>query len=314
MFEHGSNKSVAESGQIDFTVHQLNVFRTVARHLSYTKAAEALYLSQPAISQQVKTLEQMLGLRLFSRSGRGIVLTPAGEEFLYHAERLLTLLAETAPVVQEIHAIERGSIVVGASTSAGTYVLPPLLGTFHVRYPGVQVTLKVANRRVIEEYLLTHQIDLAVMSLIEQQEHFNVELLMPYELVVVAAPSHRLAGRSGLTLNDLQQEMFLLREQGSGTRRGTEQHFAHAGLHVQDSLELGSIEAIKEGAAARLGIAVLSHEAVAFEIADGDLVILDVDGFPLKRQWHVVHLKGRRLSLAAVAFRELLLQNRNVLQ
>lgn len=310
MFEHESNESAAESGHMDLTVHQLNVFRTVARHLSYTKAAEALFLSQPAVSQQVKSLEQLLGLRLFCRSGRGIVLTSAGEELLRHAERLLMLLAETAPVVREIHAIERGSVVVGASTSAGTYVLPPLLGIFHARYPRVQVTLMVANRRAIEEYLLTYQIDLAVMSLIEQQDHFSVEPLMPYELVVIAAPSHRLAGRSGLTLKHLQQEMFLLREQGSGTRHDTEQYFARAGLHLQGALELGSIEAIKEGVAAGLGIAVLSSESVAFEIADGDLVKLDVEGFPLKRQWHVVHLKGRRLSLAAVAFRELLLQNK----
>lgn len=310
MSESGAIKPVAGSGQTDFTVHQLTVFRTVARHLSYTKAAEALYLSQPAVSQQIKTLELMLGLRLFVRSGRGIVLTSAGQEFLRQTEHLLALFAETVSVVHEIHDLERGSIVVGASTSAGTYVLPPLLGAFHVRYPQVHVTLMVANRRTVEEYLLTHQVDLAVMSLIEQQDHFTVEFLMPYELVVVAAPSHRLAGRSGLMLNDLQQEMFLLREQGSGTRRDTEQHFAHAGLYLQDSLELGSIEAIKEGVAAELGIAVLSSESVAFEIAGDDLVILDVEGFPLKRQWYVVHLKGRKLSLTAVAFRELLLQIR----
>ncbi|MEO8971181.1 MAG: LysR substrate-binding domain-containing protein, partial [Ktedonobacteraceae bacterium] len=164
--------------------------------------------------------------------------------------------------------------------------------------------------RAIEEYLLTRQIDLAVMSLIEQQDHFSVEFLMPYELVVVAAPSHRLAERSALTLNELQHETFLLREQGSGTRQDTEQHFAYADVSLKGSLELGSIEAIKEGVAAELGVAVLSRESVAFEIASGDLVILDVQDFPLKRQWHVVHLKGRRLSLAAMAFKVLLLQNK----
>src|SRR5579864_2812451 len=134
----------------DFTVHQLTVFRTVAHHLSYTKAAEALYLSQPAVSQQIRTLEQLLGLHLFERLGRGIVLTPVGQEFLKHTERLLTLLAGTAPVVEEIHALERGSVSIGASTSAGTYVVPPLLGAFHARYPGLHVTLVVANRRSIE--------------------------------------------------------------------------------------------------------------------------------------------------------------------
>src|SRR5713226_6055314 len=150
----------SRSRQTDFSVHQLTVFRTVAQHLSYTRAAETLYLSQPAVAQQVKTLEQLLGLRLFARRGRGIVLTPAGQEFLSHAERFLTLLAETTPVVHEIHTLRRGSVVIGASISAGTYVVPPLLGAFHARYPGVHVTLMVAHRRSIEEDLITHKIDL----------------------------------------------------------------------------------------------------------------------------------------------------------
>ena len=297
------------SERMDFTVHQLTVFRTVTQHLNYTRAAEALYLSQPAVTQQVKTLEQMLGLQLFARNGRGIMLTPAGQELLRHTEQLLALLAETAPVVNEIHTLERGSVLIGASTSAGTYVVPPLLGAFHAHYPRVRVTLMVTNRHSIEERLLAHEVDLAVMSLIERQDRFVIEFLRPYELVVVAPPSHRLLGHSALTLHDLQQETFLLREQGSSTRLGTEQHFAQAGIFLQASLELGSIEAIKEGVAAGLGIAVLSRESIALEVANGDLAILEVQGFPLKRQWYIVHLKGRKLSRAASALQQFLLQN-----
>jgi len=310
MPEHGPIIPATGSAPTDFTVHQLTVFRTVAHHHSYTRAAEDLYLSQPAVTQQVRTLEQVLGLQLFTRSGRGIVLTPAGHELLRHTERQLALLAETASVVKEIHTLERGSVLAGASTNAGTYVLPSLLAAFHVHYPGIHVTLMVANRRSIEERLLTHQIDLAVMSLIEQQERLAVEFLMPYELVMVASPSHQLVGRSALSLHDLQQETFLLREQGSGTRLGTEQHFAGASIPLKTSLELGSIEAIKEGVAAGLGIAVLSRESVALEVANGDLAMLDVQGFPLKRQWYVVNLKERRLSRAASALQQFLLQNR----
>ncbi len=294
----------------DFTVHQLTVFRTVARHLSYTRAAETLYLSQPALAQQIKTLEQALGLRLFARSGRGIVLTPAGEEFLSHVERLLTLLAETTPVVHEIHMLDRGSVVIGASISAGTYVVPPLLGAFHARYPRVHVTLLVAHRRTIEEDLLAHRIDLGVIGFIERQERFVVELLRPYELLMVAPPLHRLAGRPAIPLHELQEETLLMRERESVTRLTTELHFAQAGVPVPVSLELGNIEATKEGVAAGLGIAVLPRESVALELAHGDLVALDVQGFPLQRQWYVVHFKGRRLSLAANALRQLLLQSR----
>ncbi len=298
----------------DFTVHQLTVFRAVAQHLSYTRAAETLYLSQPAVAQQVKTLEQMLGLRLFARSGRRIVLTPAGQEFLNHVDRLLTRLAETTPVVHEIHTLRRGSVVIGASISAGTYVVPPLLGSFHARYPQIHVTLLVANRHSIEEDLLTHQIDLGVMGFIERRERFVVELLRPFELLVVASPFHRLAGRSAIPLHDLQKETLLMRERESVTRLTTELHFTQAGVPIPASLELGNIEATKEGVAAELGIAVLPRESVALELASGDLVVLDVQGFPLQRQWYVVHVKGRRLSLAANALRQLLLQSRTASQ
>jgi DNA-binding transcriptional LysR family regulator len=249
----------------------------------------------------------MLGQRLFARRGRGIVLTLAGQELQRHVERLLMLLAETTSVVHEIHSLERGSIVVGASTSAGTYVVPSLLGAFHAHHPGIRITLTVANRRSIEELLLTHQVDLVVMSLIEQRDRFVVEFLMPYELVVVAPLSHRLVGCSGLLPDDLLEETFLMREQGAGTRLDTEQHFAQVGVSIQTRLELGSIEAIKEGVIAGLGIAVLARESVALEVANGDLAILDVMGFPLEREWHVVHLKGRRLSLAAEALHQFLL-------
>jgi DNA-binding transcriptional LysR family regulator len=168
----------------------------------------------------------------------------------------------------------------------------------------------VANRSSIEERLLTHQVDLAVISLVEQQERFVMEFLMPYELVVVAPTSHPLVGHKGLRLQDLQQEQFLLREQGSGTSLETEQHFTRADVSLRASLELDSIEAIKEGVAAGLGIAVLSRESIALEVANGDLAILDVQGFPLERQWYIVHLKGRRLSRAADALRQFLLQSK----
>ena len=305
---------VSMERQLDFTVHQLTVFRTVAQYLSYTKAAEALYISQPAVTQQVRTLEHLLNVQLFARQGRGIVLTSAGQELLRHAERLLTLLAGTAPVVEEIHALERGSVLIGASTSAGTYVVPALLGAFHARYPHIHVTLMVANRMSIEEGLLNHQIDLAVLSLIEQPEHFAIEFLQPYELVLVAPPTHRLVGVRRLDVRALREETLLLREQDSATRLETEQYFARAGLLWRHSLEFSSIEAIKEGVAAGLGLSVLARESVALEVASGDLAILDVQGFPLPRAWHVVHVRGRRLSLAAEALRQALLASRTEAQ
>jgi LysR family transcriptional regulator, low CO2-responsive transcriptional regulator len=203
-------------------------------------------------------------------------------------------------------------VVIGASISAGTYVVPPLLGSFHARYPRIRVTLLVAHRRSIEGDLLAHRIDLGVMSFIERQERFIVELLRPYELLVVASPSHRLAARSAIPLRDLQEETLLMREPESVTRLATELQFAQEGVPIPASLELGNIEATKGGVAAGLGVAVLPHESVELELAAGDLVALDVQGFPLQRHWYVVHVKDRRLSLAASALRQLLLESRPV--
>jgi LysR family transcriptional regulator, low CO2-responsive transcriptional regulator len=305
-------EAVAATGEremADLKPHQLEVFRAVAQHLSYGRAAESLYLSQPAVSQQIKALEATLGLRLFARSGQGIVLAPAGQRLLPHAERLLAALDDTTPVVRQIHALERGSVLTGASMSTGAYVVPRLLAGFHVDHPQIRLTLKVANRLTIEEDLLTRQIDLAVIGLVKHHARFVVERLMGHDLIVVAPPEHRLAGVARIPLRDLQWEPFLLREPGSGTRQDTERLFARAGLPMRAAQELGDTGAIKEAVGAGLGIAVLFRQSVAAEMARGELVELDVEGFPLERRWHVVHLRERRLSIAAAALREHLLRH-----
>jgi len=291
----------------NFKQHQLEVFCTVAQHLSYRRAAEALYLSQPAVTQQIKALKEMLGVPLLERRGRGIVLTPFGQELLPHTERLLRLLRETAPVVRQIESLERGSVLLGASMSTGAYVVPQLLRDFHSAHPQIRLMLKVANRLTTEEDLLNHQIDLAVIGLIQHPERFVVEFLMRNDLIIVAPASHPLAGSINIPLSKLQEERFLLREPGSGTRLDTEELFKHAGLHMHNVMEWGDTGAIKEAVSAKMGIAVVFRQSVALEMARGELVELKVQGFPLERRWHVVHLGSRRLSHAASALREHLL-------
>jgi DNA-binding transcriptional LysR family regulator len=302
------SESAPSIGQNDFTIHQLTIFRTVARHLSYTRAAEELYLSQPAVSQQIRTLEQALGVYLFERSGRGIVLTAAGQELVEQAERLLALFSETATVVREIQALKRGNVLLGATISAGTYLVPPLLGVFHTRYPEIHVTLIVANYRVIEELLLTYQLDLAVMSTVERQYFLHAAQFLPYVLVVIAPPTHPLAQCTTVTARDVQAETFLLHEHETASRKCVEEYFKRESIILQNTLEMNSIDAIKEGVIAGWGIAVVEREAIALEIASGELVILDVEGFPLQLPTYMVHLKKRRLSRAAEAFRQYLLQ------
>ena len=304
----GNTESAPAIGQNDFTIHQLTVFRTVARHLSYTRAAEELYLSQPAVSQQIRTLEQALGVSLFERNGRGIIQTAAGREILGQAERLLALFSETATVVREIQDLKRGSVLLGATISAGTYLVPPLLGIFHTRYPQIHVTLIVANYRIVEEHLITHQIDLAIMSTVKQQQLLHMEPFLPYALVVIAPPTHYLTQRATITAYDLQAETFLLHERETASRRCVEEYFEQYGIILQNSIEMCSIDAIKEGVIAGLGIAVIEREAIALEIASGELVILGVQGFPIQQPTYMVHLKKRNLSRAANAFRHHFLQ------
>ena len=288
----------------DFKPHQLDVFRTIAHHLSYVRAAQELCLSQPAVSQQMKALEQALGVDLVERRGRGIALTTAGEELLPYVERLLRELQETGGVVRDIHALERGVLTIGASTSAGAYVVPQLLAGFHAQRPGIQLTLKVENRLTVEEDLLAHRIDLAIIGAISHHERFSIEYLMPNDLIMVAAPFHRLAANAYTTLRQLQEETFLLREHGSGTRQDLESLFKRAGYTLRQGLELGDNGAIKEAATAGLGLAVVIRQSVERELADGSLVELQAEGFPLQRRWFIAHLRGGRLSLAATALRQ----------
>ena len=300
--------------QSDLKPHQLEVFCAVAHHLSYVRAAGLLHLSQPAVSQQVKALETTLGVRLLARSGRGIALTPDGEEILPSAERLLKTLHAIGPVVEEIHALERGALTVGASTSAGAYVVPQLLAGFHALRPGIQLTLQVGNRHSIEEDVLAHRVELAIMGLISRHERFTVEYLMPNDLIMVAAPFHPLAAHAYIELRTLQGETFLLRERGSGTRQDMEQLFKQADVTLRSALELSDTGAIKEAATAGLGLAVVFRQSVERELADGSLIELQVEGFPLQRRWYIVHLRGGRLSLAASALRGYLLTQTRALR
>jgi DNA-binding transcriptional LysR family regulator len=227
---------------------------------------------------------------------------------LGQVERLLALFSETATVVREIQALKRGSVLLGATISAGTYLVPPLLGMFHAHYPQIHITLIVANYRAVEELLITYQLDLAVMSTVEQKYFLHAEQFLPYVLVVIAPPTHHLAQRVTVTASDMQAEIFLLHERETASRRCVEEYFEREGVTLQNTLEMSSIDAIKEGVIAGLGIAVVEREAIVLEIASRELVLLEVQGFPIQQPTYMVHLRKRRLSRPAEAFRQYLLQ------
>lgn len=294
-------------------LHQLHIFRTVAAHHSFSRAADVLYLSQPGVSLQVKALEKTLGIELFERAGRSrrsLRLTEAGRELLAYSERIFALLGEASLVIEELGGARRGTVKVAASTTAGIYVVPSALGAFHRANPNVKLTLDVVNRFTAQERLLGDEVDLAVMGLIEDAHDLEVAHFAPNELVVIASPRHRLAGRVRIPLEELAREPFLFREEGSGTRTDVERLFNTRGI-PRVGMELRSTGAIKQAVAADLGIAITPLVAIELELLAGRLVVLDVEGFPVDRSWSLVRRAGRHLSAAAMALWHFLLDYRS---
>ena len=298
-----------ESPQLN--VHQLYIFHAVATHHSFSRAAEVLYLSQPGVSLQVKSLERSIGMPLFEKAGRSMRLTHAGEELFAYSERIFALLDETQMVMQELHGARRGAIKVAASTTAGIYVVPAALGAFHRQNPAIKLTLDVVNRFTVQEQLVNNEIDLAVMVLIEDAHDLEVATFVANQLVVIAPPGHPLVRRRQIPLADLAGELFLLREKGSGTRTDVEHIFERAEVDLKVGMELRSSGAIKQAVAADLGISVIPHSAIELELITERLVILDVVGFPINRHWSLARRKGRHLSAAAYALWRFLLAYRD---
>src|SRR5215813_11608762 len=265
---------------MDINLHQLHIFRAVAEHGSYSRAAATLYLSQPGVSLQVKALEKSIGLPLFEKVGRTLHLTEAGRELLGYSERIFGLLEETRLVMEELGGGRRGTVKVAASTTAGIYIVPPALGAFHREYPGVKLTLDVLNRLTVQKRLLDNEVDMAVMGLIEDAHDLEVAEFVPNELVVIASPRHPLAKHKLIPVQELASETFLLREAGSGTRIDTQRLFEARDITLRVGMELRSSGAIKQAVAADLGIAVMPQRALELELIVGRLVVLDVVGFP----------------------------------
>jgi DNA-binding transcriptional LysR family regulator len=295
------------------TLHQLRIFLAVARHLSYSRAAEELRLTQPAVSAQVRELERHLGGVFFERVGRAIRLTGAGVELLGYAERVCTLVDEVSLVMEEFEGLKRGRVALASVSTAGAYVLPPLLGAFRGRHPGIGISLEVGNRAICQQRLLQREVDLVVMGRVPEQIPHEAQPFLPDELVIIAAPSHSLARAKDITAGRLAAEPFIFRESGSGTRLNAEEFLRQRGISAPVGLELGDTSAVKEAVAAGLGIALLSRHAIRMELALGRLAVLDVRGLPLRRQWYVVHREKQRLTRVAVAFKAFLLTSAGAL-
>lgn len=290
---------------------QLRTFRVVAQQRSYSRAAQLLYLSQPGVSLQVRALEESVGMPLFERSGRHLRLTEAGEALLEYADRILALVDESQHVLDELNGGERGSVRVAASTTAGIYIVPRALGGFHQQYPVVRLTLDVVNRFTVADRLLHDEVDVAVMGLIDDAHDLEVEPFLPNELVVIASPRNPLAQRKRIQIEELSEQVMLLREQGSGTRTDIERMFAERQLPLRIGMELRSSGSIKQAVTADLGVAIMPMHAIELELLAKRLVVLDVQGFPIRRDWSLARRAGRHLSAAASGLWDYLLLYRD---
>jgi len=279
----------------------MRLFEAVARLRSYTRAAEELHLTQPAVHIQVKRLEESMGLPLIEAVGKKLLLTHAGEQVYATTIAVMAQLEELKVALMHMKGKVAGPLRIAAVTSA-EFFMPHFLGHFLRDHPEVQPLLKVANREQVIKRLTANEDDFVIMGQVPEGMAFAVNPFMDNLLVPVAHPEHPLAGRHRIPLEEMAAERFLMREPGSGTRSATERRFLESGLKVSVYMELGSTEAIKQAVMAGLGVSVQSTSSLRLELETGRIVALDVVGFPLRRKWHAVHLPGKHLSLTAATF------------
>jgi DNA-binding transcriptional LysR family regulator len=292
---------------MNITFRQLRIFEAVARHLSFTRASEELHLTQPAVSMQVKQLEEDAGLPLFEQIGKRIQLTDAGGEMVRYSRAVLDMMEEASQVFEEMRGQEGGHLRISVASTAN-YFVPHLLAEFCQRFPKVQVSLDVTNRERLLEALAENSTDLVIMGTPPASMELTAESFMDNPLVAIAAPTHPLAGKRNIPLQRLQEETFLIREKGSGTRSATERFFVEHGLSLSKTMEMSSSESIKQGVEAGLGLGLLSMHTLEMELTLKRLVILDIKELPIRRNWYIMHRTGKRLSAVAQNFKTFVVQ------
>lgn len=289
------------------TLRQLEILSAVARCGSFSRASAEIHLTQPAVSMQIKQLESTLGIALFEHMGKQIHLTEAGRAVLDSGQIIEQQLINLEHTLADMQGLKGGTLTVSAASTASVFSAR-LLALFGSMHPDVKISLNVVNRETLLLHLNENSIDLALMGQPPSGYHLTAQPFLDNPLVVIAASNHALAGKKNIPLEQLLGESLIGREQGSGTRNALEKFFAEYGHTFQAAMEMNKNEAIKHAVEAGLGLGVVSLHTVKAEIASGQLCVLDFRGFPLKRQWYLVQREGKRLSPAATAFTELVLQ------
>jgi DNA-binding transcriptional LysR family regulator len=294
---------------VNVTFRQLRVFVEVAAQGSVSRAAEALHLTPPAVSMQLKEIESQVGLPLFDRGGRRLALSTAGEYFVVHAKRLLAALKDAENAMARFKKLESGVLTVGMVSTA-KYFVPRLLALFRKEHPGVDVRLVVANNR--EQLIVLMQsgeVDLSVMGRPPKEIATRAEAFAAHPMVFVCPPGHPLLRLGHAPVSALGPYPFIVREQGSGTRAAMQQFFAEHRFEPQITMEMSSNETIKQAVMADMGVSFLSLHTLGLELRNGLLAMLDIEDTPVMRMWNIVHLQSKVLSPAAEAFRYFVIES-----
>ncbi len=289
------------------TLRQLEVFEKVAETSSYTKASELLYLSQPAVSMQVRQLEDQINLPLFELIGKKVFLTEAGEEFRHYSRSILRLVEEADESMQALRGLKKGRLKVAVTTTANHFSIN-LLADFRKIHPSVQFDFEVTNRKTLVENLVNNTVDVVIIGQMPERADLVVEPFLRNPLVIIAPPDHPLAKKEDISLDAIENETFVAREPESGTRSALENFFSLTGKTPKIEHILNSNDSIKKAVAAGLGLGLSSIHTIDMELQNNSLVILDIVGTPIQKHWNLVHCKGKRLSPVVRAFRDFVLQ------
>lgn len=295
---------------MNFTLRQLEIFQLVAKHLSFTKAAEELFLSQPAVSGQVKQLENAVGLDLYEQLGRKIYLTEAGKLLYEFSSNINSEINNVKKDINNLKGMDGGLLYVSVATTVN-YFAARHLSKFCQQHTGIRLHLDVTNRATLIEQLENNDTDLVLMGSLPDDLDLVIEPFMENPLVIIAPPNHPMVDEKNIPLRKLKDEKLLMREVGSGTRIAMEKFFLEKkNFKLISTIEMNSNEAIKQSVEAGLGLGIVSIHTIELEREVGRLKILDVRHFPIRRQWYIAHRKGKRLSAAAKLFKQFILDNR----
>ena len=289
------------------TFRQLQVFESIARNRSFTLAAEELFLTQPTVSMQTKKLADTIGLPLFEHIGKRIFLTDAGNELLRVSRDISDTFSRFSMKISDLKGIKQGNLRISSVTTA-EYLAPRILGNFCQQYPGIKVFLEITNRERVLQRIEDNQDDLYIVSQPPDHMELNITPFLHNPLVVLAPADHPLAAKKNIPIEELVREKFVMREPGAGTGVALTKLKQQTGVDFEIRMELGSNEAIKQAVRSGLGLSILSIYALTHELQAGELVVLDVQHFPLEYRWFIVYPNGKQLSLVAQRFYNFLLE------